>query len=112
MRHPISITFRGLEPTDALKNAVETHADKLETFYDKIESRRVVVEAPHRHHYKRNVYHVRVRLTVPGEKIVVARDRSVTESMPRFYLAVFLPGTRPRKQHVSFDRLRRRSLLL
>ncbi|HXV60248.1 MAG TPA: HPF/RaiA family ribosome-associated protein, partial [Vicinamibacteria bacterium] len=74
MEHPVQITCRGFDLTEALERAVQERANKLETFFDKIESCQVVVEAPHRHHRKGNLYHVRIRLTVPGEEIVVSRD--------------------------------------
>jgi ribosome-associated translation inhibitor RaiA len=76
MEHPIQITFRGLEPTEALTQAVEERASKLERFFDKIESCRIIVEAPHHHHHNGNVYHVRVRLAVPGEDRSLARSPS------------------------------------
>jgi len=88
MEHPLQITFRGLEPTDALTQAVEERASKLEQFFDKIESCRIIVEAPHHHHHKGNVYHVRVRLAVPGEEIVVSRDPPEHAQHEDLYLAI------------------------
>jgi ribosomal subunit interface protein len=88
MEHPIQITFRGIEATDALRQAVEERAAKLETFYDKIQSGRIVVESPHRHHHKGNVYHVRVRLEVPGEEIIVSRDPPEHAQHEDLYLAI------------------------
>jgi ribosomal subunit interface protein len=88
MEHPIQITFRGLEPTEALRRSVEERAEKLEQFFDKIESCRIIVEAPHRHHREGNLYHVRVRLTVPGEELVVARDPPEHAQHEDIYLAI------------------------
>ena len=42
MELPIQITFRGLEPTDALRQAVEERAHKLERFFDKIKHYRAI----------------------------------------------------------------------
>src|SRR3990172_6839771 len=88
MEHPLQITFRGLEPTEALTQAVEERASKLEQFFDKIESCRIIVEAPHHHHHKGNLYHVRVRLAVPGEEIVVSRDPPEHAQHEDLYLAI------------------------
>jgi ribosomal subunit interface protein len=88
MEHPVQITFRGLESTDALRQAVEERAQKLEHFYDKIEYCHVVLEAPHRHHRQGNVYHVRVRVMVPGEEIVVSRDPPEHVQHEDLYLAI------------------------
>jgi hypothetical protein len=41
------------------------------SFYERITSCRVIVEAPHRHHHKGKVYEVRIDLTVPGGEIVI-----------------------------------------
>jgi ribosomal subunit interface protein len=88
MEHPLQITFRGIEATDAIRQAVEERAAKLETFYEKIQSCRIVVESPHRHHHKGNVYHVRVRLEVPGEEILVSRDPPEHAQHEDLYLAI------------------------
>ncbi len=88
MEHPVQLTFRGLESTEALRQAVEERAQKLEHFYDKIESCHVIVEAPHRHHHQGNVYHIRVRLTVPGDEIVVSRDPPEHAQHEDLYLAI------------------------
>jgi ribosomal subunit interface protein len=88
MEHPLQLTFRGIEATEALRRAVEERAAKLENFYDKIESCRIIVEAPHRHHHTGNVYHVRVRLDVPGEEIIVSRDPPEHAQHEDLYLAI------------------------
>ena len=38
MEHPVQITFRGFEPTDAIKQTVEERANRLEMFFDKIDA--------------------------------------------------------------------------
>lgn len=76
MEYPVQITFRGLEPTDAIKTAIEERAVKLERYYDKIESCKVVIESPHKHKQKGRIYEVKIRLGVPGEDIVVTREPS------------------------------------
>ncbi len=110
MEHPLQITFRGLEPSDALKEAVETRVGKLDKFYDKIESCRVVVEAPHHHHQTGNVYHVRVRLTVPGEEIVVSRDPAKHTPHVDAYLAINDAFKETKRQLEDYVRRRRRQV--
>ncbi|HSF16001.1 MAG TPA: HPF/RaiA family ribosome-associated protein [Vicinamibacteria bacterium] len=88
MEHRVQITCRGFDPTEALERAVEEKANKLETFFDKIESCHVTMEAPHRHHRKGNLYHLRVRLTVPGEEIVVSHDPPEHAQNEDIYLVV------------------------
>jgi len=88
MEHPVQITFRGLEPTDALAKAVEDRAYDLEQYFNKIQSCKVVVESSHRSHRQGNLYHVRVRLAVPGEEIVVSRDPAEHAQNEDMYLAI------------------------
>jgi ribosomal subunit interface protein len=74
MQLPLEITFRNMERSEALENKVRERAEKLDRFADHIMSCRVVVEAPHKHHQKGNLYHVRIDITVPGKEIVVSRE--------------------------------------
>ena len=45
-------------------------AKKLERFYDRIMGCHVVLEAPHQHHRKGQIYSVTVDLKVPGGELV------------------------------------------
>jgi ribosomal subunit interface protein len=74
LEYPVQITFRGLEPTDAIKSAVQERAEKLARYYDKIESCKVVIESPHKHSQKGRIYEVKIRLGVPGEDVVITRE--------------------------------------
>lgn len=88
MEHPVQITCRGFDSSQALEQAVRERADKLETFYGKIQSCRVVLELPVRRHQQGNPYHVRIRLTVPGEEIVVSREPSGEGSKEDLYALI------------------------
>ena len=88
MEKPLRMSFRGLEPTEAIKEAIQERANKLETFYDKILGCEVMVEVPHRRHSQGNIYHLRVRVTVPGSEIVVSRDPAEHASHEDLLLAV------------------------
>jgi cold shock CspA family protein/ribosome-associated translation inhibitor RaiA len=72
-----TITFRGVERTDALETQIMNRLRKLETYYRSIMGCRVLVELVQRHHEAGNRYHVRIDLTVPGEEIVVAHEASL-----------------------------------
>jgi len=74
MELPVQITYRNLEPSDAVTARVEAEAAKLDTFFDRITSCRVVVEAPHRHHKWGELFHVRIELGVPGAELVVSHE--------------------------------------
>jgi ribosome-associated translation inhibitor RaiA len=54
MQLPLQITFRNLEPSEAVEARVRKESEKLDKLYDRIMRCRVVVEAHHKHHHKGN----------------------------------------------------------
>lgn len=83
MNIPLQVTFRDMDPSDAIEGYVRTKAEKLERFAHPITRCRVMVESPHRHHAKGKQYHVRIDLIVPGEELVISRnpDNAVHEDV-------------------------------
>ncbi len=71
---PPSITVRNVSLSEAAKSNILKRAKKLDSFYNRITSCRVVVDAPHRHHSKGMLYNIRIDLTVPGAELVVKRE--------------------------------------
>jgi ribosomal subunit interface protein len=88
LHFPLQITHRQMETSEALDQHIEAEAEKLERYFDKIISCRVVVELPHRHKSKGQHFHVVVDLTVPGREIVVGRDPDERVSHEDPYVAV------------------------
>ena len=76
MQIPAEIVFHRIEPSDAVEQTVRERIDQLERYYGRIISCRVVIDRPHHHHRKGNIYSVRVDLTVPGHEIVVDHSGS------------------------------------
>jgi ribosome-associated translation inhibitor RaiA/cold shock CspA family protein len=75
MEIPLEIAFEGLEPSETVAARVRQEASKLEHFYHRITSCRVVIDKPHQHHQKGNSYYVRIHVTLPGGgDVVVSRD--------------------------------------
>lgn len=66
-----------MKPSESVDARVREEVSKLETFYQGIISCRVVVELPHKHHKRGDLYHVRIDLTVPGAELVVKREPSL-----------------------------------
>lgn len=71
---PPSITVRNVSLSEAAKSTILKKAKGLDSFYKRITSCRVIVDAPHRHHSKGMLYNVRIDLTVPGAELVVKRE--------------------------------------
>lgn len=88
MQIPPEVTFRGMDHSDAMEAKIRERAEKLERFYDRIMSCRVVVEAPHRNHHKGKIYHVSLDVTVPGSELVVNRDPGANHAHEDPYVAI------------------------
>jgi ribosome-associated translation inhibitor RaiA len=68
---PVEIHLLEMPRSDAVEAKILERADRLSRFSDDILKCQVWVESPHGHHRKGYLYGVRIRLTVPGEEIVV-----------------------------------------
>lgn len=110
MQLPLEITFRNMEPSEAMEANVRERADKLNQFYDQIMSCRVVVESQHRHHHKGNIYHVRIDLTVPDDELVVSRDPKDNHAHEDAYVAIRDAFDAARRQLKEYAEKRRRKV--
>ena len=102
MQVPLQITFRGFPPSEAIEKRVREEAEKLERFYDRIISCRVVLESPHQHHHKGNLFHTAIYLTVPGGDLEVTREPPAKQEHEDVYVSVrdaFREATRLLEEH-------------
>jgi ribosomal subunit interface protein len=74
MQDELQITYRNVTPSPALETAIRERVSRLDEFFDRITSCRVVVESPHRRHHNGRLFHVRVELAVPGRLLIVDRE--------------------------------------
>src|SRR3990172_13116427 len=88
MQLPMQIVFRNMEPSAAVEAKVRARVDKLEQYYDRIMSCRVVVEQRHRHAHQGNQFHVRIDLKVPNGELVASRDPPEQQAHEDVYVAV------------------------
>src|SRR5689334_7296194 len=75
MQTPARVTFHGLDHSPALQALIESRITMLEHHYPRITSCRVTVERPHHRHAKGHHWHVKVVVAVPGDEIVITRER-------------------------------------
>lgn len=66
----VQITTRDIPNSSALENAIRKRAQKLNHFYKRIMSCRVVIEAPQKHKHQGKIFNVRIDVTVPGKELV------------------------------------------
>jgi len=88
MQLPLQITFRNMDPSPSVEAAIRDRAEKLERFFDRVISGRVVVEAPHRHKHRGKLYNVRIELKVPSGEIAVTHDGAQDHAHEDVYVAV------------------------
>ena len=80
---PVQITFRNMPPSEAVATRIRKETAKLDRYYGRITSCRVVVEAPHRHHRRGEQFHIRIELGVPGGEVAVRHGASLLAMMQR-----------------------------
>jgi cold shock CspA family protein/ribosome-associated translation inhibitor RaiA len=73
------VSYRRFDPNPEIQELVEREIGKLERYFSRVVSCRVVVELPHRSRGSGNLYHVRIDVSVPGKELVVSRDPSRDE---------------------------------
>ncbi|MBM3519058.1 MAG: HPF/RaiA family ribosome-associated protein [Alphaproteobacteria bacterium] len=74
MKSPLKITFRDIDPSEAIERRIRREVDKLQRGFDRMTDCRVVIEAPHQRHAKGRIYRVTIEANVPGHEIVVSSD--------------------------------------
>ena len=97
------ITFRGMEPSAAIENTIRERIGRLENFHDRITSCRVVVEAPHRHGQKGQIYRIAIDVDVPGSVVVVNREPGQDHAHEDIHVAIrdaFSAAQRQLEDHV------------
>ncbi len=76
MTLPVQITYRNMQPSPAVTDRIRSEVAKLDRYFPRITSCRVMIEAPHRHHKWGELFHIRVDLGVPGAELVIKHEPS------------------------------------
>ncbi len=106
MNLPLQISYRNIGPSEAIEARVREKAEKLETFFGRITSCRVMIEAQERHRRKGRLYHVRIDITVPGGEIVVSRNPKAKQAHEDVYVAIRDAFDAARRQLDDHSRVR------
>ncbi len=89
MQVPLQISFEHIGQSDPIEARIREEAEKLEEFYERITSARVVIARPQHRHHKGDTYAVRIHLTLPGSPdIVINRDPAVTGAHEDAYVTI------------------------
>lgn len=112
MESPLQITFHGIDHSDAIEERVREKVARLEQFYDRIVSCRVVVEQHHKPtsnlHRKGESFGIKIEVGVPGGNLVVSRDSEEHEDLAATSKAAFAAMERQVKDFAAKQRDERR----
>ena len=112
---PVQVTFRNMDKRAGLDDCVQKEAARLERFYNRISSCRVMVERPQKAASSK-LFHVRIDLGVPNAELVVKhfpslhgalQDTQDTKSR-REAASVLARKTPKRAIHEAFEEMARR----
>lgn len=107
MQIPLQITFRHLDPSDAIEADIRDKVQKLEQFAHDITGCKVTIEAPHKHHHKGRIYTVTVDITLPGGEIVASRHPDQHHAHEDAYVAIRDAFNAAKRQLEDYVRQRR-----
>lgn len=100
MKLPVQLTFRHTDESEPIKRLILKETQNLEHYFQNIMGCRVLVEKPHRHHQKGNLFRVRINLTIPGKELVTGRSPRQNSSYEDVYTAI----------HTAFREVKRQLL--
>ncbi len=101
---PLELSFHNMDPSPALKDAVDKHVKGLEKFFDHIVGMRVSIEMPHKSHASgHNIPDVHLLIRVPGKELVVTRElgHADTKKSPTDAYAVLDDAFRAAAQQIK-----------
>lgn len=85
---PFQITFLDFPESDPVWLAVQKRIEKLEHFFDRIIRCEVAIALPHRHRHADRLYHIQIRIFLPGDDIIIARKPVQNEAHRDIYVAI------------------------
>ncbi len=88
MQVPLQITFKEVDHSDTLEARIRERVERLEQFFPRMISCRVVVSKANRHHHTGNLFNIHVDLRVPGEEISISRDPGLNKAHKDVYVCM------------------------
>lgn len=103
MQVPPSISFRGMDTSPALEARILERIKQLEQYHPRITSCQVIVDVPHHHKHKGNLYSVNIEFVVPGHTINVSREAGMNHAHEDMHVLIrdsFNEAERQLEDHV------------
>ena len=110
MTIPSTIHFHNMDRSPALEQDIQDHIDSLSRFYGQITDCEVTAEAPHQRHHKGSRYKVLIRISVPGDTLIVSHQGENSPAHEDCYVAVRDAFRSARRQLQDYARVRRNQI--
>ncbi len=108
MQTPLHLSFEDIGHSDAIEARIKEESAKLEQFYDRITSMRVVVARPQHRHHKGDTYQIRIHIAVPGHAdVAISREPAATGAHEDVYVTIRDAFKAARRQLQDIVRKRR-----
>lgn len=88
MQIPLELSFRNMESSSNIEQVVREKTAKLDRFAKHLTGFKVVVEAPHKHHHKGNLYQIHININLPGQEIIINRSPGKHHAHEDVYVAI------------------------
>lgn len=96
-----------MDSSPVIDRAIHKHAMRLSSIYQRIVGCHVLVEAPHRHHRRGRLFHVTIKIKVPGTALVVGRNPDKCEQHRDFHVALRDAFRAARRELTSYSEKQR-----
>ncbi len=99
-----SLVFKTMEPSAAVRARAEHLFAKLMMVEPTIMHAEMIIEARHRHHHQGNVFHISLKLHLPGRNLIVTHDPELDHAHEDVYVALRDACDAARKQLLAQKR--------
>jgi hypothetical protein len=107
MSIPLDLTFRDMEPSEAVTTTIRSSLDRLGKIFGRIQRCVVVIERPHHSQRHGQGFHVRLQLVVPDRVFTIARDPAHDDEHMNVFTAIgdaFRAARRQLQDHAEIIR--------
>jgi ribosomal subunit interface protein len=88
MQIPLIITFRHMEPSEALEAKIREKMEHLEKFHEHITSCRITIDQEHKRQNQGKLFSVKLDITLPGNEILITRHPDQHHAHEDVYVAL------------------------
>lgn len=102
----LKVQYLDFTESEAVTAAVEAHAEALEKSFRRVMSCHVVISRPHRKLHQGGIYHIKIRLHVPGSQIIIDKEPGLNHAHEDVYIAIRDAFLAARRRVEEFSRIK------